>query len=160
MEISDKLVKRLFINPVTAIIVREDGRMLIVKRSETAGAFPGLWTVPGGKFEEDDFVKKPPTTKSYQCWYGALEPAIQREVMEETGLAIDTLRYLTSYVFRHPVHNVWVHGLSFWARYQSGEVVLHDPDIVDSAWVTLEAARSYDLIEGIYEELAQVAKLL
>ena len=43
-----------FIVPVTAIVVR-DGKFLIVKRADYEKAFPGKWTVPGGKFEEDDF---------------------------------------------------------------------------------------------------------
>ena len=157
MEIDDKFAKKLFIVPVTAIVVR-DGKFLIVKRADYEKAFPGKWTVPGGKFEEDDFISRPPTTKSHDSWYGVLEHAIEREVMDEANVEVRDLRYLTNYTFKHP-KGFWVLGLSFWSRYKSG-YAKPGRDLVDHAWVTLEEAKSYDLIEGIYEELADVAKLI
>lgn len=158
MDIDTGMLKKLFIVPVTAIVVRDDRRFLIMKRAEWEKAFPGKWTVPGGKFEEDDFAGKPPTTKSYEGWYGVLEPAIEREVLEEAGIRIRDIRYLTNYTFKHP-KGFWVLGLSFWARYVSGEVRLV-LDLTDFAWVTPEEAKGYDLIEGIYEELVSVNQLL
>jgi len=47
--------------------------------------------------------------------------------------------------------------LSYWAKYKAGEVKLCK-DLIDYAWVTLEEAKNYDLIEGIWEELKQVAE--
>lgn len=158
MEVDEKLVKKLFIVPVTAIVVRDDGRFLIMKRAEWEKAFPGKWTVPGGKFEEDDFISKPKTTKSYEGWYDVVRPALKREVLEEAGIEIEDIRYLTDYTFKHP-KGFWVLGLSFWARFKSGEIKLI-PDLTEYAWVTLEEAKDYDLIEGIYDELNEVAKVL
>lgn|SRR3989344_5415902 len=157
MEVDPQLAKKLFIVPVTAIVVR-DKRFLLMKRANHEKAFPGKWTVPGGKFEEDDFISKPPTTTSYQGWYDVVRPAIQREVREEANIEITGLSYLTDYTFKHP-KGFWVLGLSFWARYLSGEVK-PGRDLVDSAWVTLEEAKSFDLIEGIYDELILVSKLM
>lgn len=45
------------------------------------------------------------------------------------------------------------------ADYAGGEVKLED-SMVDSRWVNLEEAKSVDLIEGIYEELAMAEKML
>lgn len=158
MEIDPLMLKKLFIVPVTAIVVRDDGKFLLMKRAEWEKAFPGKWTVPGGKFEEDDFASKPHTTKSYEGWYGVLEPAIEREVLEEAGITIRDIKYLTNYTFKHP-KGFWVLGLSFWARFLSGEVKLI-PDLTEFAWVDIEEAKNYDLIEGIYEELVSVHKLI
>ena len=47
MDVDEKLLKKLFIVPVTAIVVRDDGKFLIMKRAEWEKAFPGKWTVPG-----------------------------------------------------------------------------------------------------------------
>jgi hypothetical protein len=49
--------------------------------------------------------------------------------------------------------------LSYYAPYVSGEVKL-DEDAVDSAWVTLEEARDYELIDGIWSEIQMADKLL
>ena len=38
----------------TGIIVK-DGKFLIAKRADYEKAFPGLWTVPGGKLEQKDY---------------------------------------------------------------------------------------------------------
>ena len=43
------------------------------------------------------------------------------------------------------------------AKYKSGEFSPSD-DIVEHAWVALEEARDYDLIDGIYEELEIAVK--
>lgn len=158
MEVDGEMLKKLFIVPVTAIVVRDDGKFLIMKRADWEKAFPGKWTVPGGKFSADDFASKPPTTKEYEGWYGVVEPAVEREVVEEANIKIRDIKYLTNYTFKHP-KGFWVLGLSFWARYESGEVKPGD-DLVEYAWVTLDEAKGYDLIDGIYTELEEVAALL
>lgn len=157
MEVDDKFAKKLFIVPVTAIVVK-DGKFLILKRADHEKAFPGKWTVPGGKFEEDDFISRPSSTTSHDSWYAVVEPAIEREVRDEANIEISDLKYLTNYTFKHP-KGFWVLGLSFWAKYKSGEAK-PGIDLVDHKWVTLEEAKSYDLIEGIYHELEDVAKLM
>tara|TARA_Y100000310_G_C20702929_1_gene831730 strand:- start:10029 stop:10202 length:174 start_codon:yes stop_codon:yes gene_type:complete len=41
---------------VTGILVNSQGKYLITKRAEWEKAFPGKWTVPGGKLEVLDYV--------------------------------------------------------------------------------------------------------
>jgi mutator protein MutT len=55
---------------VGAVIVREDGRVLLVKRGRPPRA--GAWSLPGGRVERDE----------------TLEAAIVREVREETQLTV------------------------------------------------------------------------
>ena len=43
--------------------------------------------------------------------------------------------------------------LSFIADYKSGEISLQEDELDEYRWVTLEEAKNYDLIEGIYDEL-------
>jgi hypothetical protein len=40
----------------------------------------------------------------------------------------------------------------------SGEVILDTNELTDYAWVTLEEAKNYDLIENIYEQMERVDK--
>jgi hypothetical protein len=38
--------------------------------------------------------------------------------------------------------------------------VKYDEDTIDHAWVTLEEAKKYDLISGIYDEILEVDTIL
>ncbi len=149
--------KKLHRIAMTVIIYRDDGKYLITQRSMQEKAFPGKWTVPGGQLETDDYTTLPPTTASGQ-WYYALENGIRREIKEEVGVEIGKTTYLLDIAFIRP-DNVPVVILSYYAPYVSGEVVL-DEDTIDSAWVTAEEAKGYDMIEGIAEEIEMVQKIL
>lgn len=140
---------------VTGIILKE-GKYLIAKRSEKEKAFPGQWTVPGGKLELDDYAKREKDTSAH--WYNIFEDLLRREVLEETGLKIKNLRYLTSLSYIRS-DNIPTIIVSLYADHHEGEVALA-PELTDHAWVTLEEAKEYELIEGIYEELEMLDKVL
>ena len=140
---------------VTGIIIK-DGKFLITKRAPTEKAFPNQWTVPGGKLEMKDYTKREKDTSSH--WYNIFEDLLKREVMEETGLKIKNIQYLTSLAYMRS-DNIPTIIVSLFADYDSGEIKLCK-DLTDSAWVTLEEAKNYELIEGIYEELEMLDKLL
>ncbi len=133
----------------TGIVVK-DSRYLIAKRSESEKAFPGKWTVPGGKLEMSDYTKRTPDTTSGQ-WYNICEDVVVREIEEEVGLKVKNIKYLTSLVFVRP-DNIPTLVVSLFADYHNGEVKLCK-DLTDHAWVTLEEAKNYDLIDGIYDEI-------
>ena len=78
--------------------------------------------------------------------------------MEETGLKIKNIRYLTSlaYVRSDMIPTLIV---SLYADYLDGKVKLC-PALTEYAWVTLEQAKEYKLIEGIYEELEMLDKVI
>ena len=139
---------------VTGIIVK-DGKYLITKRPSTKKAFPNKWTVPGGRLEVDDYLNLPKDTKDH--WYNILEKVLRREVQEEVGLEIKKIRYLTSMTFLRGEDPTLI--VSLYADYDKGEVALNE-ESVDFAWVSLEEAESYDLIEGIYQEFVMLDKIL
>ena len=132
----------------TAIIVK-DGKFLIAKRSPHEKVAPNEWTVPGGKLELNDYSKRVKDTSVH--WYNIFEDLIKREVMEEVGLTVTNMQYLTSITFIRP-DGIPTLIASFFANHEDGEVKLCD-ELTDHAWVTLEEAKEYQLIEGIYEEL-------
>ncbi len=140
---------------VTAIVIK-DGKYLIAKRSLEEKAFPGLWTVPGGKIEVDDYKHLPKDTGSH--WYNIFENALRREVMEETGIEIDNIRYLTSLAFFRP-DGIPTIVVSLFADFADGEVVLNS-ELSEFAWVTPEEAQEYEFIEGILEEIEMLDKYL
>lgn len=134
---------------ITAIIVK-DGKYLITRRPPNKKRFPGMWTVPGGKLETDDYINLPKETKDY--WYNVLEKVLKREVNEEVGLAIKNIEYVTSLATVHGDGNPSL-VVSCMADYDSGEVKLQEGETDKFEWVSIEEARGYELIDGIYDEL-------
>jgi 8-oxo-dGTP pyrophosphatase MutT (NUDIX family) len=148
---------RLHFVVATCIVVR-DGKFLIAKRAETEKAFPGKWTVPGGKLVLSEYSQLPKTSEDHPQWYNVVDWVVKKEVLEEVGVEIGAPKYLCDLVFVRP-DGYPVVTLSYWAEYAGGEAK-PGKDLVDVAWVTPEEAKDYDLIDGIAEEIADVAKLI
>lgn len=145
---------RLHFVVATAIIVK-DGKFLITKRAPHEKAYPNKWTVPGGKLVRHEYEAVPKTTKD--AWYDIIDWLLKKEVKEEVNLEIGKVNYVTDLTFIRP-DGYPVITLSYWASYKSGEVKLCK-DLTGHAWVTLEEAKNYDLIDGIWDELKQVAEM-
>ncbi len=129
----------------------------MTKRSPTKKAFPNKWTVPGGGLEVDDYINDTPSTLAGQ-WYGALEKTLRREVKEEVSVEIGKPKYLLDLTFITP-QGIPSVVLSYYAPYESGEVEL-DEDATEYKWVTLAEAKDLDMIDGIWEEIELVEKIL
>jgi 8-oxo-dGTP diphosphatase len=140
---------------ITAIIVK-DGKYLVTRRAMSKKRWPGKWTVPGGKLEVSDYTSWPKDTHGY--WYNVLEKTLRREVKEEVGLEIKDIVYVTSLA---TVHEDKAPSLviSCMADWLSGEVALQEEECDQFAWVTLEEAKKYELIDGIYDELVMTENL-
>jgi 8-oxo-dGTP diphosphatase len=134
---------------ITGIIIK-DGKYLVTRRSPNKKRFPSMWTVPGGKLETNDYVNLPKETKDY--WYNVLEKVLKREVMEEVGLEIKNIEYVTSLATVHGDGNPSL-VISCMADYDSGEVTLQEEETDKFEWVTLEEAKNLELLDGIYDEL-------
>jgi len=141
---------------VTGILVSKEGRYLIVKRAEWEKAFPGKWTVPGGKLEVLDYALRQKDTKDH--WYNVFENLLKREVKEEVNLEIKNMGYVTSMVY------IREDGIPCIIVSLYGEPVGQDiklcSALTEFAWVSLEEAKKYDFVEGLYEELEILDKHL
>ena len=85
---------------VTGVLINKEGKYLIAKRADWEKAFPGKWTVPGGKLEVLDYSLKKKDTSEH--WYNVLENVLKREIIEETNLEIKNVGYVTSMVYIRP----------------------------------------------------------
>ncbi|MBS3078584.1 NUDIX domain-containing protein [Candidatus Pacearchaeota archaeon] len=133
---------------VTGILVKGD-KYLIAKRADWEKAFPNRWTVPGGKLEVLDYALREKDTEHH--WYNIFENLLKREIMEEVGLEIKNIGYVTSMVYIRS-DNIPCLVVSLCAEPINEEVKLCNA-LTEYAWVDLQEARNYDLIEGIYDEL-------
>lgn len=101
---------------VAGIVVRDDGRVLVIKRDDN-----GHWEAPGGVLELDE----------------SFEAGVRREVLEETGLSV-TVERLTG-VYKNLTRGVV--ALVYRCRPLGGE-----PHPTEEAreihWMTVEEARS------------------
>ena len=145
---------------ITGIIYNDKGQYLVTKRSLEKKAFPGMWTVPGGGISTDDYVSTKPTTSAGQ-WYNVVEQTLRREIKEEVNVEIEKPEYLLDLTFIRP-DNIPVLVLSYMCKYASGEVSIENDrtDTIDVAWATLDQLKTYDLIDGILEEIEMVDKIL
>jgi len=135
---------------------------LITKRAMHKKVMPGKWTIPGGGLSMDDYINTLSSTEGAKQWYGALERSLRREIKEEVNLYVGKPELLVDLTFIRP-DGIPVLCLSYFAPYVSGEVSIDqdiDGDTTDFAWVSLEEAKNYDLIEGIWDEMRQVDEIL
>lgn len=139
-------------------IVRKDDKFLICKRSPKERIFPLKWCVPGGKLQQKDFIVQQKDTKDH--WLDIFEKQLRKEVLEECNIQIKNIGYVSSLALIRP-NGFSTVIVSLHAEYESGNVELHQPDeLIDYAWVTLEQAKDYYLIENIYEQLVKVRKMI
>lgn len=142
---------------VATCIIEKDGKFLIVKRASHEKAFPNRWTVPGGKLVLHEYEHLPKTA-GFPQWYGVVEWVLRKEVKEEVNLEIEKPKYLCDLVFvrsdGYPVVT-----LSYFAKHKSGKVEI-SKDFTDYAWTGPSEVAKYDLIEGIGDEIKEVAGIL
>ena len=141
---------------VTGILINKEGKFLIVKRADWEKAFPDRWTVPGGKLEVLDYVLREKDTPHH--WYNIFEDLLKREVKEEVGLEIENIDYVTSMVYIRS-DKIPCMIVSLFADAKTEKINLCNA-LTDFAWVDLNEAKDYDLIEGIYDELVILDKKL
>ena len=134
-------------------IIRKENKYLICKRSQKEKIFPGKWCVPGGKIEQKDFINSKKGTNDH--WLNIFEKILEKEIIEETGLKIKNIGYVSSLALIRPKGFTTI-IVSLYADYDSGIVQLKEDELIDYAWVTMQQAKDYDLIENIYEQIEKV----
>jgi 8-oxo-dGTP diphosphatase len=124
---------------VKAVIFDEQGRCLLIRRSNQCRNFVGQWEWPGGKVDPgEDFAD-----------------AVVREAKEESSLDVEITGLAGATQFEMPTVNVVL--LCMETRLNAGKVRLseeHD----DFAWVPLSDLGKWDIVESAKPLMLEYAK--
>ena len=131
------------INPVVIVCIRRDDTILLARSPRF---LPKVYGVIAGFVEAGE----------------SLEQAVAREVAEEVGIGIDTIRYRCSQPWPFP-HSLMV---GFTASYAGGTIRINPAEIEEAGWYsydslpTLPAAGSITriLIDQVLEEISRDTK--
>ena len=113
---------------VGAVVFDDAGRMLLVKTAK----WSGLWGIPGGKIE----------------WGEPSETALRRELLEETGLEVDDIRFVMVQDAVHPsefYRDAHFLLLNYACRALPGQVVRLNSEAQDFRWLTRDEAHALPL---------------
>ena len=129
-----------------AVVIDEDGNMLVLKRIETGPASRlGKWDLPGGSIESSDVVSN---TKPH------IE-AMRREISDETGLLYKDIMpvFVDSWVFKRSVGSILGIAIGYKATVDGVKPLVSISDEhIESQWGRREILLALDYGEdgGLY----------
>ncbi|OGK17699.1 hypothetical protein A2866_05960 [Candidatus Roizmanbacteria bacterium RIFCSPHIGHO2_01_FULL_39_8] len=130
--------KYLIVYCLGAFILDDNGRMLIVRKSEREAIDPGLWVVPGGKVKKDEGVIA----------------ALKREVNEETGLLVVRYEWIGEDVFK--VEDKFFHAAHFLCKVKSDKRIKLEKSLTEYRWIIKKEMRHYQFPVNIKKEILNV----
>lgn len=157
MTMRDPFLSHGYIVVVTCIILRrnQNGKIeaLIIKRSDEETEGPGLWTIPGGKVEREDWGN-PRLTSTGRAWTGVLERAMAREILEEVGIKV------CKFFVMENIDVVFVRCdgkptlvFRFWTSCSNKTQVRLGSDSTDDTWVPPNELSNYQFIGNVREDI-------
>ena len=118
---------------VGAIVHDDDHRLLVVRRANPPAA--GRWSVPGGRVEDDETDAQ----------------ALQREVLEETGLVVAVGIRVGTVAVSGPAGVIY-DIRDYACAPLAGELAPGD-DADDARWVTRAELLQLDTVDGLLDSL-------
>jgi 8-oxo-dGTP diphosphatase len=127
------------------IVVIKGNTVLLVRRGKPPNV--GAWTLPGGAQELGETA----------------EEAARRELLEETGLEVDSLHFAATVdnIRRDPSGRVRFHYtiIDFATRWVAGEPVAAT-DVSEAAWAKLDALDEFNLWSEAHRVIAIARRLV
>lgn len=122
-----------------ALLIREDGKILALRRSATCPRRPLTWDLPGGVVE-----------------YGEdLVESLKREVREEAGVAVTNPTLLDAVGYTIPEDEYWI-SIGYIARVQQDTAVTLSFEHDQFEWLTKEAFLARQTTDRIKRFLREI----
>ncbi len=126
---------------VKGIIRRDDGKILVLKRSSHDDHKPGVWETPGGGMDEEQ----------------APQTALEREISEETSLTVKVAEPFNIFTFKKDTGEFKI-GITFICEYLGGEVRLSH-EHTDYQWIEPTEFSQMESVPSLHEEIEKYSKL-
>ena len=126
---------------VKGIIRRNDGKILVLKRSGKDDHKPGVWETVGGGMEREETPQE----------------ALVREILEETSLQVVVGEPFTVFTFKKDTGEFKV-GITFLCEYVSGGVRLSD-EHSEYTWIDPKEFADMESVPSLHEEIDRYSKI-
>ena len=133
---------KLHIVSVVAVIRNNEGKYLVLKRSDKEIAYPGMYTFPGGKVEDNDTV----------------EETLIKEAKEEANLDLKPGKILLKDKSFIRPDDQTVKVFSYLCEVENSDNIKISDDFTDYKWVLFKDLKNISHV-GIEDELLQADKL-
>jgi len=130
---------------------------LVLKRRNDISVYPGLWTVPAGGLEREDYEHTVKT--SPDGWENVLDATIRREVLEEGNVLIGELTRSDTFVFIRP-DDIPVFGMRYSAPYLSGEAKFEPTEATEIRWIRADELDGFSFLGSIPQEIRMLDERL
>lgn len=124
---------------VKGIIRRNDGKILVLKRSQLDDHKPNVWETPGGGMDAEESPQN----------------ALIREISEETGLVVAVADPFNVFTFKKDTGEFKI-GITFICEYLSGEVQLSS-EHSEYRWIEPQEFSQMESVPSLHEEVAKYA---
>jgi len=122
---------------VKGIIRRKDGKILVLRRSDQDDHKPRVWETVGGGMDREETP----------------QGALQREILEETGLAVTVGVPFSVFTFKKDTGEFKV-GITFLCEYLGGDVTLSD-EHSEYRWIDPPEFALMESVPSLHEEIAR-----
>ncbi|MCX6783568.1 MAG: NUDIX domain-containing protein [candidate division WWE3 bacterium] len=130
---SDRALRPQVVLVNRAVVLRKDGKILIIQRAANDTYMPNKWELPGGKLDAGQDISI----------------ALEREILEETGLVVvpvDKMAYFHSEIISSGKYKGLPYIILIGLVRSIGGDVLISNEHRDFKWLTVKEALNYDLI--------------
>jgi 8-oxo-dGTP pyrophosphatase MutT (NUDIX family) len=132
---------KLHIVAAAAVIRNPEGKYLVLKRSEKEVAYPGYWSFPGGKSEDNETIQE----------------TLEREALEEAGLRINGRKILLKETSFMRPDGQTVKLLSYLCFADHFDVIINE-NFTDFRWISIDELAGLKHA-GIDEELKKAEEI-
>lgn len=131
-------MKDKFIVNASAVVVNDQGKILVIQRSLSEDVFPGYWGVPGGTLDKED---------------ESIESCLCRELSEEVGIEVSDMQLVdNNTVVRDDGNKLY---LVFLAKYKGG--ILRVSDEVECVeWKDFSDLKALKMTPNTYDVLERI----